>query len=73
VRKRRPDLRATFAAGTTGEQRFDIRQLDMIRPAVGRDLDVMAAFVVAAIDQDIADAGGAPTGVNYKVLKMRTA
>jgi hypothetical protein len=35
---------------------------DMIGPAVGADLDVMAASVVAAIDQHIANAGGAHFG-----------
>jgi hypothetical protein len=31
----------------------------MIRPAVGGDLDVVAASMIAAIDQHIAHAGGA--------------
>jgi hypothetical protein len=45
------------AAARANEIRFDIGKPDMIRPAVGADLDVVAAFVVAAIDQHIANAG----------------
>ena len=39
------------------EIRFNIRQPDVIGPAVGTDLDVVTAAVIAAIDQHIADAG----------------
>ena len=52
-----PHVGAAPAAGRAGEARLDIRQPHMIRPAVGADLDVMAAFVVAAIDQNVAHAG----------------
>jgi hypothetical protein len=51
----RPQVGVAFAAGS--EARFDIRQPDIIAPALGADLDVVAEGVVAAIDQHIADAG----------------
>ena len=57
VREVRPDLRGLFAAARTGEERFDIGEPDIIGPAVGIGLDVMAASVIAAIDIDVADAG----------------
>ena len=40
-----------------GALRFDVRQPDMVRPAVRADLDVVAAIVVSAIDQHIESAG----------------
>ena len=39
------------------EARLDVRQSHMSRPAVGADLDMVAALVIAAIYQDVADAG----------------
>ena len=57
--KLRPDFRAAFAAGVADKARLDIRQSYMIRPLVGADLDVMAVAMIAAIDQDVADAGRA--------------
>lgn len=59
LRKLRPQLGAALAAGGTDEARFDVRQPDVIWPAVGADLDRMAAPVVAAMDQHLAHAGGA--------------
>ena len=55
----RPHFRAALAAGGGGESRLDVGEPHMIRPAVGADLDVVPTAVVAAIDQHIADAGGA--------------
>jgi hypothetical protein len=40
-----------------GEVRFDIRQPDVIAPAVRVGFDVVAAAMIAAIDQHVADAG----------------
>ena len=54
--KSRPHFRATFA-GDADEVRFEVRQPDMIGPAVGADLDVTAVAVIAAIDPHIADIG----------------
>ena len=59
VREFRPDLRALFAAASTGEARFDVGEPDIIGPAVGVGFDVMGAAMIAAIDQHVADAGGA--------------
>jgi hypothetical protein len=49
--KPRPHFGAALAAGAD-EAWLDIRQPDVIRPAVGGDVDVMAATMVAAVDQD---------------------
>ena len=57
--EQRPDIGATFAADGADEIRLDVRQPHMVGPGVGADLDAMAAPMVAAIDQHIADAGGA--------------
>jgi hypothetical protein len=55
-----PHVGASLAASGTGKARFDIRQPEVIGPAVGADPDAMAAFVVAAIDdQHIVHAGSA--------------
>jgi hypothetical protein len=51
-------MRARECAARTSV-RLDIRQPDVIRPAVGADLDVVATFVIAAIDQHMAHAGRA--------------
>jgi hypothetical protein len=50
-----------LAAGGADKAGLDIRKPDMIGPAIGADRDV-AAMVVAAVDQHIADAGGAQFG-----------
>jgi hypothetical protein len=59
LRKLRPHVCATFAAGSAGEAWLDVRQPDIIAPALCADLGRMAAAVIAAIDQHIADAEGA--------------
>jgi hypothetical protein len=46
-----------FAAGGADEVRLDVREPHIIGPAVGADLDMVAAAVIAAIDLHIADAG----------------
>jgi hypothetical protein len=43
--------------GSADEVRLDVRQLDVIGPALGTDRDVVAATVISAIDQHLADAG----------------
>src|SRR6476659_2030975 len=43
LRKLRPHFRVTFAAGGADEVGLDVRQPDMIGPAVGADGDVVAA------------------------------
>jgi hypothetical protein len=50
----RPHVGATLAASGANETLLDIRQTDIIRPAVGVDCDGMAAFVIGAIDQNAA-------------------
>jgi len=47
--KQRPDVGAAMPADLTGELRFEIRQPDLIGPAVGIDHNGMRAFVVAAV------------------------
>jgi hypothetical protein len=54
--KLRPDIRATFAAGFADEAGLDIEEPDMVRSAVGADLDAVAATVIPAIDQHVARA-----------------
>jgi len=56
LRKHRSHFRAALAAGGA-EVRLDVRQPHMIRPAVCADRDVMAAAMIAAIDQHLAHAG----------------
>ena len=53
----RPHFRAALAAARADEARFDVGESNNIGPAVSARLDVVAAAVVAAIDQPIADAG----------------
>jgi hypothetical protein len=48
---------ATLAAGGADEARFDVRQPDVVRPAIGADLDVLPATMIAAIDKYLAHAG----------------
>ena len=55
----RADIGALLAAGLTGEQRFQIRQPNMITPAIGADFYGMGALVVRAVDQETANASGA--------------
>ena len=43
----------------TLQTNFNVRQANVIGPAVGVGLDVVAAAVVAQIDQHVVDAGGA--------------
>jgi hypothetical protein len=56
-REFRPHVPAALAAGGADETRLDVRQPNVVRPAVGADLDRVAASVVAAIDQHLTDAG----------------
>ena len=58
MRKVRSDIRATLAADLAHEPVLDVGQPKVIRPEVGADPDVVAAVMIAAIDQHIADAGG---------------
>jgi hypothetical protein len=51
--KQRPDIRAPVAANLTDEQRLKIRQPDVVQPPVHRDR--MGAFVIAAIDKQVAE------------------
>ena len=53
LRKVRSDIRASLAADLAHEARLDIRQLEFIRPALAADRDVVAAMVIAAVDQHI--------------------
>lgn len=55
-RKLRPHFRATFAAGGADEVRLDIRQPDMVGPAIRVDLGRVAATIIAAVNQHVADA-----------------
>ena len=55
--KIRPDVGAAPAARLTDEAIFDVGQPDIVRPLIGADRDVVAALVIAAIDQDAANAG----------------
>ena len=41
------------------EPTFDAEKPDIVRPMIGASLDVMAALVIRAINQDAANAGGA--------------
>ena len=67
MRKFWPHVCTTFAAGRADEVWFDVRQPDMIGPAVGADRDVVAAFVVP--DQHIANAGCAHFAERYLSLE----
>src|SRR4051794_11394907 len=58
-REFRPHLAAALPALGAEELRLDVREPDVVSPAVSIDLDGMAAVVVAAIDQHIAGAGRA--------------
>ena len=51
-----PDVRYALAASGTDETRFKVGEPNVIRPAIGAGRDVMRAAIVAAIDQDTANA-----------------
>jgi hypothetical protein len=53
LRKFRPHFRAMFAASGTDEVRFDVRQPDMIGPAVGAHRDVVAACAIVGLTGSI--------------------
>jgi hypothetical protein len=57
-----PDPRATPTASLAGKPRLQIRQAHVIRPSVAADRSPMRAMIVAAIDQQAANAGGAHFG-----------
>jgi hypothetical protein len=50
----RPHLGTTPAADPADKPVLDVGQPEVIRPEVGADPDVMAAMVIAAIDQHVA-------------------
>ena len=56
LRKVRSDVRAAPAADPAHEPVLDVGQSKVVRPEVGADPDAMAAVMVAAIDQHVADA-----------------
>jgi hypothetical protein len=49
--KIRPDVSVALAAGRAGETVLDIRQPNVIRPAIAADRDGVAAAVVGAMDE----------------------
>ena len=55
--KIRPDVDTALAASRADETRLKVGQPDVIRPGIGAGRDVMRAVIVAAIDQDAANAG----------------
>ncbi len=57
--KARPDVGAARTASLTNETAFDVGKPHRVRPRRGVELDMMAAFVVGATDQDARRAGGA--------------
>jgi hypothetical protein len=58
----RAHIRATPAASLAGKPRLEIGQADVIGPLVCIQRCPMAAVIVAAIDQQTANAGGAHLG-----------
>jgi hypothetical protein len=54
-----PYIRAALAAGLTGEARLDVGQPNIIWPPITPDRGPMRAVIVAAINQQAANAGGA--------------
>jgi hypothetical protein len=52
--KQRPDVGSAAPAGPAGEARLEIRQPDVIRPAVRADHDRVAAAIVRTVDQQAA-------------------
>ncbi len=79
AREVRPDIGSTVAASAAHEARLDIRQANVVRPAIGADSKVMAAV---AIDQDAAqphlahlakgDLHGTAVNVRGRVASRRT-
>jgi hypothetical protein len=57
--KERPNISAAMAADRTYEQRFKVGKPDIVRPAVGADLYMVGAFVIAAVDQHVSQTGRA--------------
>lgn len=60
-----------MAASPTRELLLEVWQPHIIGPAVGVGLGVMAAAMVAAIEQDFADAGVAPKVIFLRVSWQR--
>src|SRR6202023_2315604 len=54
-----PDIGTSLPAGLANEQRFDVGEPDVVRPAIAADCRGVAAFVIRAIGQEIANPGGA--------------
>ena len=52
-----PDVCSALAAFLADEPVFDVGEPDIVRPLIGADRDVVAALVIAAIDQNAANAG----------------
>jgi hypothetical protein len=57
ARKLRPNFGTTLATARAREAWLDVRQPDVVGPAVRIGLDVVAAPMVAAVDQHLAHAG----------------
>jgi hypothetical protein len=57
-----PDLGAAPAARLAGKSRLKIRQAEVIRPSVAADRGPMRAVIIAAIDQQPTNPGGAHFG-----------
>jgi hypothetical protein len=55
----RAHIRAAPATSLAGEPGLDVRQPNVIRPSIAADRRVVAAMIIGAIDQEIADASGA--------------
>jgi hypothetical protein len=55
--KERPDIGATTTADLAGKLRLEIRQANVIAPAIGIHDDRMRALVIGAIDEQPARAG----------------
>ena len=55
----RPYIRANPAASLAGKPRLQIRRANVIRPSIAADRSPMRAMIIRAIDQKIANAGGA--------------
>jgi hypothetical protein len=59
AREQAPDVGTSLAAGLADELRLNVGQPDMVRPAIGTHLNRVAAPVIRAIYQEIANPGGA--------------
>ena len=64
-RKLRPGIGTASATDLTDKPVLDVRQADVIGPAVGVAPDVVRAAMIPAIDQDVTDAGGAHFAEGY--------